>query len=342
MTRSAFTTVIKNGKWSGWWLLILGMVITATAYKAGLSGGYLFDDYPNIVDNQGVQPPNASLPALIRAALSSPSSEFKRPLASLTFAINFLATGLNPYWMKLTNLIIHLLNGLLAYLLARSLILGATAWTGSHQDESNGTNRNKVEEPCGCAPPHIAATGDNLRTSLPSGGFSRLRSPTLTENTGVVGALIAICWMLLPINLTGVLYVVQRMESMANIFVFLGLLVYTTGRCRMLHLGSAPAPLKLNLSDGRRHSSGLALCMIGIIAFTALGVLAKETAVMLPLYAILIEWLVFRFVAPGGKRDWRIFLLFVVVLMLPMLLGLAWLLPSIFKTATWATRDFTR
>jgi hypothetical protein len=69
--------------------------------------------------------------------------------------------------------------------------------------------------------------------------------------------------------------------------------------------------------------------------------LAKETAVMLPLYAILIEWLVFRFVAPGGKRDWRIFLLFVVVLMLPMLLGLAWLLPSIFKTATWATRDFT-
>ncbi len=40
--------------------------------------------------------------------------------------------------------------------------------------------------------------------------------------------------MLLPINLTGVLYVVQRMESMANLFVLLGLIGYVAGRRRML------------------------------------------------------------------------------------------------------------
>jgi len=67
-------------------------------YWPGLSGSFIFDDYPNIVDNSGVQPHDASLPSLVRATLSSPASEFKRPLASLSFAANYLATGLDPYW----------------------------------------------------------------------------------------------------------------------------------------------------------------------------------------------------------------------------------------------------
>ena len=91
-------------------------------YWPGLSGGFLFDDYPNIVDNHGVQPHDASIASLVSAALSSPSSEFKRPLASLSFAANYLASGLDPYWMKLTNLVIHLLNGWLVFLLARMLL----------------------------------------------------------------------------------------------------------------------------------------------------------------------------------------------------------------------------
>ena len=45
--------------------------------------------------------------------------------------------------------------------------------------------------------------------------------------------------MLLPINLTGVLYVGQRMESMANLFVLAGLIGYVTGRRRMLGLAQS-------------------------------------------------------------------------------------------------------
>ena len=107
-----------------WWLLA-ALALTTIVYWPGLYGGYLFDDYPNIVENHGVQPHDASVPTLVRAALSSPSSEFNRPLASLSFAANYLATGLDPYWMKLTNLVIHLLNGLLVFLLARALVLSA-------------------------------------------------------------------------------------------------------------------------------------------------------------------------------------------------------------------------
>ena len=57
-----------------------------------------------------------------RAALSSPSSIFKRPLASLTFAANYLAGGMDPFGWKLVNLVIHLLNGLLVYLVTRALL----------------------------------------------------------------------------------------------------------------------------------------------------------------------------------------------------------------------------
>lgn len=47
-------------------LLGLGFLLTIAVYfriesAPGLSGSWLFDDYPNIVDNPGVQPPDASL-----------------------------------------------------------------------------------------------------------------------------------------------------------------------------------------------------------------------------------------------------------------------------------------
>ncbi|MGB8716450.1 MAG: hypothetical protein WCD66_08815, partial [Rhodanobacteraceae bacterium] len=66
----------------GRWLLLAMFAVTTAVYWPGLSGSWMFDDYPNIVDNNGVQPESASVGDLVGAALSSPSSRFKRPLAS--------------------------------------------------------------------------------------------------------------------------------------------------------------------------------------------------------------------------------------------------------------------
>jgi protein O-mannosyl-transferase len=278
----------------GWWLILAAFALTVAVYWPGLSGGYLFDDYPNIVDNTGVQPHDASLSTLVAAALSSPSSEFKRPLASLSFAANYLATGLDPYWMKLTNLVIHLLNGWLIFLLAGTLLRSAPM-------------------------------------------------PDRDVRASIVASLIAAGWMLLPINLTGVLYVVQRMESMANLFVLLGLLGYVAGRRRMLGLTTTPA----GSTDASKRGwvsadiSGLLLCIASITIPTMLGLLAKETAVMLPLYAGLIEWMVFQLRTPAGRRDRGLLTVFLVVLVTPMVLGLAWLLPQVASPGYWSTRDFT-
>jgi hypothetical protein len=286
----------------GWCILLVAMLLTSAIYSSGLSGGYLFDDYPNIIDNHAVQPTSASVPSLVGAALSSSSSEFKRPLASLSFAANYLVSGLDPYWMKLTNLLIHLLNGLLVFLLSRSLL--------------------RV----------TAKPAPWLANSSPSTLLSAKTTPP-----SVVAAFIAMSWMLLPINLTAVLYVVQRMESMANLFVLLGLIGYVTGRHRMISTeGPVKSTRQFSVLDSR-----FVLCLVSLTLPTILGILAKETAVMLPLYALLVEWLLFHFALPAGKRDWRVISLFLLVLLLPMVLGLAWMIPGILKPEVWATRDFT-
>ncbi|MGB8715793.1 MAG: hypothetical protein WCD66_05450 [Rhodanobacteraceae bacterium] len=287
----------------GRWLLLAMFLVTTAAYWPGLSGSWLFDDYPNIVDNEGVQPDSASVGDLVGAALSSPSSRFKRPLASLSFAANYLAGGLDPWGWKLVNLFIHLLNGLLVYFLAWGLLTSSPARGGG-------------------------ATGERAR---------------------LTAALIAGAWMLLPVNLTGVLYVVQRMESLANLFVLLGLVGYVIGRQRMLRA-----------HNGR---SGLVVCVASLIVPTILGLTAKETAIMLPLYAFLIEWIAFGFQGNSGEprlrssapvgvestseqytrrpTDWRVVGVFVVILALPLIMGLMWIVPNVLNPGTWASRDFT-
>ena len=132
--------------------------------------------------------------------------------------------------------------------------------------------------------------------------------------------------MALPINVTAVVYVVQRMESLANVFVLFGLLGYVAGRARSL-----------------AGSRGSLLSMGSVVLGTALGILAKETAVMLPLYALAIELTVIRYSDPAMVRpiDRRIAVFFIAVLGIPLIAGLVVLLPRVFDAAAWTHRNFT-
>src|SRR5207342_3736117 len=69
--------------------------------------------------------------------------------------------------------------------------------------------------------------------------------------------------------------------------------------------------------------------------------LAKESAALLPLYAICLEACLFHFKNSGERQDRRLYVLFMIVLVLPALLGLAWLLPRAMSTAAFASRDFS-
>src|SRR5579885_2027839 len=96
-------------------LLTVAVALTILVYRPGLSGGYVFDDFPNIVDNRAIHVTHSTVAAWANAAWASPASDLQRPLASLTFAVNWFLSGSDPRPMKAVNLGIHLLNGLLLY-----------------------------------------------------------------------------------------------------------------------------------------------------------------------------------------------------------------------------------
>jgi hypothetical protein len=255
------------------------IALVGLVYWPGLHGGFVFDDYANIVDNPGFQSSFAHWRDWMAVALSSPASSLQRPLSMLTFIANVRFAGLDPVAMKLTNIAIHALNVVLVFLLARTLLDSAP-------------------------PSHGRDTGTERRTWAP--------------------LFVAAAWALHPINLMAVLYVVQRMESLCHTFVFLGLWLYLLGRRGQL--------------AGER---GWLRIGAGLIGCTTLGLLCKESAVLLPLYALGIELCVFRFRDNTARVDRRIAGLYLLVLVIPALAAVALLLPQALRPEAYAARDFT-
>src|SRR5690349_17715230 len=102
------------------WLLA-ALLLALCLYLPGIRGTFVFDDYPNIVDNTDLHVATLQPEAWLKALWASPSSDLQRPLASLSFALNHYFTGLAPLPMKVTNIVIHLLNGLLLFVLLRRI-----------------------------------------------------------------------------------------------------------------------------------------------------------------------------------------------------------------------------
>jgi len=103
-----------------WWVLAF-LAAAGIIAIPGLHGSWILDDFENIVNNSRLYPAHLTWHTLVAAAFSSPSSPLHRPLSDLTFLFNFETTGANPFWFKLTNLVIRLINGMLGYFLVRGL-----------------------------------------------------------------------------------------------------------------------------------------------------------------------------------------------------------------------------
>ena len=114
-------------------LPILGLVLSAVVfvYLPGLSGPFVLDDRANILNNPYVHLDSFDWTSLRNAALSTESALFGRPLAILSFALNYhLAEGFVAFDFKLTNLVIHGINGILVFLLARRVTSRLTGKIG--------------------------------------------------------------------------------------------------------------------------------------------------------------------------------------------------------------------
>ena len=275
-------------------LALLGWLV----YLPGLHGGFVFDDFSNIVDQPALDP--RSLHGHFwQAVWAGRAGPFSRALSMLSFAWQVRVWGMQPLPMKVFNVLLHLLNaGLLAWLSLRVL-----QWLDAREREQLGPG-----------------------------------APGWVLSPRALAVLVAGAWLLAPIQLTAVLYVVQREESLAACFVLLGLLGYWHGRMLLRDAVQAGAAQ-------RRAWSWIWGSLLGC---TVLAALAKETGVMLPAYAAVLEWVVLRGDCGGAaasqeRRDARCSLLgvYALLLVLPGLLGLAWLLPGALSGAAYAQRDFT-
>jgi hypothetical protein len=257
--------------WQGTALLATFLVlITAAVFSPGLGGGFLFDDYPNIVNNKAIQVGQFDIESL-RAAAGAYKGIVGRPLATLSFALDYRLYGTDPWGYKLSSLLVHLVNSIAVFLLVLQL----------------------ARLP---------------RLNLPSSKF--------------VALAVALAWAIHPIQISTVLYVVQRMEMLSLLFVLLSLMAYLAGRNRQI--------------EGRNGWPWMGATVL----FGILGLLAKETAALLPLYALCLELTVLRFQAADQRisRFWKLAYASCVAI------GVAFFvsqLPRHFDPALYANRDFT-
>lgn len=118
-------------------------------------------------------------------------------------------------------------------------------------------------------------------------GAQRVReTTTLSDGERLAVALLATAlWSLHPVHTNVVSYVVQRMASLSGLFSFVAVAAYLRAR-------RAPAA----------WSTGWVAAALGA---WALGLGSKETALLVPLYFLVVEWFV---LAPSPKGRERLFL----------------------------------
>lgn len=90
-------------------------------YHPGLKGSFLFDDFANL-PALGAEGPVHSAAALVRYLTSGKADPTGRPLSLLSFLVDARNWPASPWPFKRTNLVIHIINGLLLYALIGRLM----------------------------------------------------------------------------------------------------------------------------------------------------------------------------------------------------------------------------
>jgi hypothetical protein len=257
------------------------LALAVLAYWPGLPGDFEFDDLATILHNSAIAVERLDYASLRDASLSGAiTGPLGRPIAMVSFALNHYFSGFSPLAYKLTNLAIHLVNGLLVYALAHGLMLGLRAGHGRD-------------------------------------------IPDRRARWLAVAA--AALWLLHPLNLTSVLYIVQRMTSLAALFTFAAAACYVSGRLRLI--------------DGRR---AWALTLLAPALLGGLAALSKETGLLLPVLLLAIEVTVFRFRMPDPTGQRLLIGIYLATVGLPLVVAAAYLLrhPD-WLPALYSTRPFT-
>ena len=105
-----------------WQLLLLILVVYLNALKCG----FVFDDISAVLDNKDLKPHTPWTSLFWHDFWGTPMSrehshKSYRPLCVLTFRLNYLVHGLEPWGYHLTNIILHALVCIMYYRLLKAL-----------------------------------------------------------------------------------------------------------------------------------------------------------------------------------------------------------------------------
>ncbi|MBT2747928.1 MULTISPECIES: tetratricopeptide repeat protein [unclassified Lysobacter] len=150
------------------------------------------------------------------------------------------------------------------------------------------------------------------------------RDRLLAPHAEKIGVLVAAIWLIHPINVSTVLYAVQRMAQLSSLFTLVAIWIYLSGRTKL---------------EAGELRGGAARLFLAFPVALLLGVLSKENAAVAPALCLILEIAYFRSWRQSSRVLTGFYLAF---LALPALAAFAMILrsPDHFLVG-YASRDFT-
>ncbi len=140
-----------------------------------------------------------------------------------------------------------------------------------------------------------------------------------TDSATWLAGFCALLWAVHPLNLTAVLYVVQRMTSLSTTFMLIALLSY----------------LSLRQSDASKWPA-VTLRILLLAGSAGAAFYTKESALLLPVYALVLEWMVLQFKTSSRKRSAALKAVYLGGALLPV----AWLGWHLLQDPHWLGRMY--
>ena len=104
-----------------WMPLLIVAAAAVIVYANSLGNGFVTDD-STVMHNPALQGSPLALFNTIDSISDSQIMPFYRPLTYLTFAVEGRLHDFDPFWMHFGNILLHVINALLVYLLSKSLL----------------------------------------------------------------------------------------------------------------------------------------------------------------------------------------------------------------------------
>ncbi len=250
-------------------VLLIGVII----YSNSLNTPFVMDDLPIIKNNPSIRITDLTLESLSRAARKGYGAP--RPVTTVSFALNYYFGKNNVTGYHVINILIHLINGVLVYVIALIVIRRLAP-----------------------GPRRVSSSGDSFSHEPEE----RIPVP-----------LLALCSALIftahPIQTQAVTYVVQRYASMAAMFYMGSLLFYLKARMELEKNRGGSADARDSMNDVEGSPGGgqgfrplVPICFALSISCGVTAFLCKQNAASLPGVILLVEYLLFDRSRKGWKR----------------------------------------